>query len=214
MGKSELMAVVSGGAGATLLVVLPVYLSSPAAFSSMLVEVIGTSVWITEPVQHGVRLRKFLSFLNIALPVIGLGLLGSVLAVQKRETVWITVGAGWFLVQVFRFDLDNSPDLILLVIFSALGLGILIEVVDEEVIPIYLVIGVVATGFLISLFTVATPINSPPTPESLEVLFWEEKVTERCHVRMSQTEERFVDLVEEDVIVEECRYQIWQMVLN
>jgi hypothetical protein len=213
-GKSELKAVVSGGAGATLLVVLPVYLSSPAAFSSMLVEVIGISVWITEPLQPGLRLKKFLRFLNVALPVIGLGLLGTVLAVLKRETRWITVGAGWFLVQVFRFDFDNFPDLVLLVIFSALGVGILIEVVDEEVIPLYLVIGVVATAFVISIFNVATPTNSMLSPGSLDALFWEQQVTERCHVRMSGTEERFMDLVGEDINEEECRYQVWQMVLN
>ena len=207
-GESELKAVVNGGAGATLLIVLPVYLSSPAAFSSMLVEVIGTSIWITEPLQPGIRLRKFLRFLNVALPIIGLGLLGSVLAVLKRETRWITVGAGWFLMQVFRFDLDSSPDLILLVIFSALGVGILIEIIDEEIIPLYLVIGVVATSFVISLFTVATPLNSTLSPESLDALFWEQQVTERCHVRMSGTEERFVDLVGEDVNIEECRYQV------
>ncbi|MFB6187958.1 MAG: DolP-mannose mannosyltransferase, partial [Halobacteriaceae archaeon] len=188
-GKSELKAVVGGGFGATLLVVAPVYISSPAAFSSMLVEVIGTSVRVTEPLELGVRLRKFLRFLSFALPVIGLGLFGAVLAGIKRETAWITAGAGWFFLQVFRFDLDSTPDLLLLVIFAALGLGILIEVVDEESIPLYLVLGVVATGFVISLITVATPLNSAPPPESLDALFWEQQITEQCHLRMSGTEE-------------------------
>lgn len=116
--------------------------------------------------------------------------------------------------QLFRFDLDSLPDLILLVIFTALGVGVLVEVVDEEVIPLYLVIGVVATGFVIDLITVATPLNSTVSTESLDALFWEQQVTERCHVRMSATEERFVELVEEDVNVEECRYQVRQIVRN
>jgi hypothetical protein len=213
-GKSELKAVLTGGAGATLLVLLPVYLSSPAAFSSMLVEVIGTSVWITEPLEGGNRLRKFRRFLDVAVPVIVLGVVGSVAAVSKRETGWITVGSGWFLVQVFRFDFDSFPDLILLVIFSALGMGILIEVVDEEAIPLYLVIGVVTIGFVNDLSTVATPLNSTLPPESLDALFWDQQVTERCHVRMSGAEERFVDLVEENVNVEECRYRVREMVRN
>jgi len=117
-------------------------------------------------------------------------------------------------VQLFRFDLDSFPDLILLVILTALGVGILVEVVDEEVIPLYLAIGVVATGFVIDLFTVATPLNSTVSTESLDALFWEQQVTERCHVRMSATEERFVELVEEGVNVEECRYQVRQIVRN
>lgn len=213
-GKSEVKAVIGGGIGATLLVVAPVYLSSPAAFSSMLVEVIGTSVWITEPLEPGRRAIKFFKFLGIALPVIGLGLFGSALAVLKRETAWITVGVGWFLLQVFRFDLDGTPDLLLLVIFAALGMGILIEVVDEAAIPLYLVLGVIATGFVISLATVTTPLNSTLSPESLDALFWNQQVTEQCHVRMSETEQRFVNFVGEDANVEECRYQVWRLVLN
>jgi hypothetical protein len=206
--KNELKTVVAGGFGATLVVVAPVYLSSPAAFSSMLVEVIGTSVWVTEPLKPGVRLRKFLRFSSFALPVIGLGLFGSVLAVMKRETAWITVGAGWFFLQVFRLDLDAAPDLILLVIFAALGIGILIEAVDEEAIPLYLVLGVVATGFVISLITVATPLNSAPPSESLDALFWSQEITEKCHVRMSGTEQRFIEVIGENVNVKQCRYQI------
>lgn len=214
VGKSELKAVVGGGFGATLLVVVPVYITSPAAFSSMLVEVIGTSIWVTEPLEIGIRLRKFLRFLSFALPVIGLGLFGSVLAITKRETAWITVGAGWFFLQVFRLDLDGSPDLLLLVIFAALGIGVLIESFDEEAIPLYLVLGVVATGFVISLITVTTPLNSAPPPESLNALFWEQQITERCHIRMSGTEERFAKTVRGDINAQECRYQIWRLMLN
>lgn len=213
-GRNELKAVLGGGFGATLLVVAPVYLSSPDAFSSMLVEVIGTSVWVTEPLQPGVRLRKFLRFLSIALPVVGLGLSGSVLAVLERETAWISVGTGWSLLQVFRFDLDSSPDLILLVIFAALGIGILIEAVDEEAIPLFLVLGVVATGFVISLITVATPITSALPLESLDALFWEQQIAERCHIRMSGTEEGFIKIIGENIETEQCRYQIRQLVLN
>lgn len=212
--KNELKSVVAGGFGATLVVVAPVYLSSPAAFSSMLVEVVGTSVWITEPLQPGVRLRKFLRFSSFALPVIGLGLFGSVLAAMKRETAWITVGAGWFFLQVFRLDLDSFPDLLLLVIFAALGIGILIEAVDEKALPLYLVLGVVATGFVISLITVATPLTSAPPTESLDALFWNQEITQKCHVRMSGTEQRFIEVIGESVNVSECRYQIWKLVLN
>ncbi|MBP1953338.1 hypothetical protein J2752_000219 [Halarchaeum rubridurum] len=213
-GKNELRAVVGGGFGAALLVVVPVYISSPAAFSSMLVEVIGTPILVTEPLEPGVRLRKFLRFLSFALPVIGLGLFGSVLAVVKRETTWITVGTGWFFLQVFRFDLDSTPDLLLLVIFSALGIGILIEAVDEEAIPLYLVLGVVMTGFVISIITVTTPLNSVPPPESLEALFWDRQIADRCHIRMSGTEERFIDILRGNMTAEECRYQIWRLMLN
>jgi hypothetical protein len=209
-GKKEFNSVVIGGLGATLLVVAPVYLSSPVAFSSMLIEVIGTSIWVTEPFQPGLRLRKFLRFstLNAALPVIGLGLFGSALTIIKENTKWIAAGTGWFLLQVFRLDLDGNSDLILIFIFAALGIGILIDAVDEEVVPLYLVLGVVATGFVISLITVQTPVNSALLPGSLDALLWEQEVTERCHVRMSGTEEGFIQIVGESVDTEECRYQI------
>lgn len=211
ISKNKIKAVVSGGMAATLLVVVPVYLSSAAAFSSMLVEVIGTAVWVTEPLEFGIRLEKFLNFLGIALPLIGLGLFGTVLAVLNRKTIWITGGTIWFLLQVFRFDLDAGPDLIPLVAFAALGMGIFIELINEEITPLYLTLGVVFTGLIISLFTLATPVSWDFAPGSLDALFWNQQVSERCHIRMSGTEQRFVEIVGGNVNSEECRYQIWQL---
>lgn len=210
--RTQLKAVITGGLSATLLVVLPVVLSSTAAFSSMLVEVIGTSFLIVEPFDPATRLRKTLHYLSIALPVIGLGLAGAITAVLKRETAWITAGAGWFLIQVYRFDLDGLLDFIPLIFFAALGFGLLVDAVDEDLIPIYLVVGVVATGFGASMVTVATPLTSSPIPGSLDAMFWSEQVVEQCHVRMSGNEERFIEKIGEGFDVSECRYQAQDLI--
>jgi hypothetical protein len=174
----------------------------------MIVEVIGTSIRITEPFQPVIRLDKFLRMSGPTLPVIGLGLFGSVVSVLRTESRWITVGAGWFLLQVFRLDLDGSADLLLLVVFASLGIGILVDLVDEETMPIYLIILLSFIALVINIFTLATPVDMGFSPGSLEAMFWNQQITDRCHVRMSETEQLFIQKVGERENVEECRYQI------
>jgi hypothetical protein len=178
----------------------------------MLVEVVGTPLLLDEPFELGVRLRKFVDFTDTALPVFGLGITGAAAALLYDRGWWVTVGTGWFLLQIFRLDLDYPPDLVVLLVFVSLGVGFLVDVTDEWVVAVLLLLGVVAVGVGVAgPSLIVFPVEEGTAPTTVDALFWNSEPPEHCHVRRSPPERQFAELFDGGLDTGECRYSVRQL---
>lgn len=193
---------------AFLIIVGPVVASSVAATDSMLTQVIATPIHVTESTGQIARFWRVIDFSNLAFPVISLGIVGGMLTAFEDGERWIAAGTVWFLVQVFVFDFDGSPDLILLVVFAALGFGMLSDAFGEAIIPLCLVIGVVFTIFLMNGGLEAFQVSNVSELQrgTASWHYWNSEVANTCHVRLSGPERAFVNVFGGSLKDSTCQY--------
>lgn len=75
------------------------------------------------------RVRRAVGLVDLALPVVLLGLVGLVDAARSAdgpERLWAPALGGWFAVQVLLLDFDAVPDLFPLLVLVGVGVGLLV----------------------------------------------------------------------------------------
>lgn len=111
--------------GVTLLVVAPIVLRGGGV--AMLNQVVFTPIQGDEGVALAERLHKLYGYTLRLWPLYGLGVVGSLAAAYRdRRNWWVTAGVGWTLLQLLRLDFDTQPDVMLFVVFAAMGVGLLV----------------------------------------------------------------------------------------
>lgn len=171
---------------------------------------------------------------GLAAPAVVVGVAGVALAVRAygwRETWWIVAGAAWFAFVVFAFDYDNYPDLVPGLVFVAVGVGVVYDRLPSRSCRTLLTLGVtacivvnlvlvVAMGGLFGGYgiTPAEPLSEleSTTHETglgdgyaverpdVRYLFWNGIESETCHVRLSTTELRWIQLTDSPLIDTRC----------
>lgn len=72
-------------------------------------------------------IQKFTRYLNFLWPLVVAGGFGAIeVATRKRDHYWVLALVVWAGFQVFFVDFETGPDLFMIVVFAALGLGVLI----------------------------------------------------------------------------------------
>ena len=134
----------------TLLTIAPIVVLG--GFTSMVNEVLITPFVMTDG-SHSLlfRVHKLYRFTTPLWPVLAIGILGGVYhSLRDARLWWVTAGLGWAGFQLAFLDFDGSPDVMLLVVFAALGVGIVLgKSVRREALLMTLLISFVAMGALV-----------------------------------------------------------------
>ena len=205
-----------GMALVTAVAVVPIALSG--ALVPMLVEVVYVPLTTQGARPAFERLGKLLFYLAYALVPVAVGLYGLATARGHFERHWwVFVGGAWGALQIL-FDLDSAPDLYLLVTFLSLGVALAVAGASptrRRRIATVLATVVLLNALWVGGF-VANPVEDvrrtddgtvgalrsvsesvdvsrpgePPRHGISEVrdLYWERRVPESCHYRLSETE--------------------------
>ncbi|ESP90031.1 DolP-mannose mannosyltransferase [Candidatus Halobonum tyrrellensis] len=171
---------------------------------------------------------------GVAAPVVAAGAVGVALAVTAygwRETWWVVAGAAWFAFVVFAFDYDNYPDLIPGLMFVAVGVGVVYDRLPSR--SYRTVLTVVVTACIVANLVLVVGMGglfggygiAPADPLSelestthetglgdgyaverpdVRYLFWNGIESETCHVRLSTTELRWIQLTDSPLIDTQC----------
>lgn len=115
---------VGGGLAAVVLVLAPIALSDPRALEALFVQVVLAAPLI--PVSNDLlpRTALVLQLLSFATPLVLIGVVGAVRSRAYDRAVWLPVVLGWFVFAAFWLKLDGRPDLFLLLVVSAVGVGL------------------------------------------------------------------------------------------
>jgi hypothetical protein len=210
-----------GMALVTATAVVPIALSG--ALVPMLVEAVYVPLTTQGAQPATERLGKLLLYLAYALVPVGIGLYGLVAdRGQFRRHWWVYAGATWGGVQIL-FDLDSAPDLYLLVTFLALGVALAVaraRPAPRRWLAVAFA-GIVLLNTMWVGGLVANPVESAASAdgettgtlraisESVDVsrpgepprygisrvrdLYWERRVPESCHYRLSETERDWLE---------------------
>ena len=205
-----------GMALVTAVAVVPIALSD--ALASMLVEVVYVPLTTqgAQPITE--RLGKLVLYLAYALVPLAVGLSGLAAGRGEfRRHWWVYAGAAWGAFQIL-FDLDSAPDLYLLVTFLAFGVALAVaraQPVHRRWLAAAFAAIVLVNAIWVGGF-VANPVGNAASAdggaagtlravsESVDVsrpgepprhgispvrdLYWERRVPESCHYRLSETE--------------------------
>jgi hypothetical protein len=143
----------AGMAVTTVVAVLPIALLG--GFSAMLVEVV--LVPLTASEETGIlavlgNLQRGFLFLGYAVPVILVGLYGVVrvgILDRADDTGWIVAGTALSGVQILAIDFDGYADLFFGLLFTALGVGLVVANARDR--PRTVVVGVVVAVVVVSV---------------------------------------------------------------
>ena len=121
---------------------------------------------------------------------------------------------GWYLLQVLVFDLDGTPDVVVLFVLVALGYGLVVARFDDHFVLLVIVLAVVAVMFGQSggFNAVVHPVGGSYDPGSLGWYYWQQVPPDACHLRRSPTEEQFVRGLGEPFERQVCRYDLVDVV--
>lgn len=155
-GRKRLTSTLGGMIGLTLLVILPIIYVG--ATGPMLVEVVVAHLTSSESVSSMDilrRLAKGFLFLGFSSAAIILGVYGIILngMHRPRKTWWIAAGGVGYGVQIMFFDFDSYPDLFFGLVFAALGMGLLVNLMTDRqrtvtivLLAVLVTVGVVSLG--------------------------------------------------------------------
>lgn len=209
-------AVTVGMVTAAVLVIMPVAVSG--AVLPMLAQVVLTPFVGGEQLAFQARIGEALDHLGMAQALVLLGASGAVLSGMDRavgdERIWILVFAGWYLLQVFQFDLDGPPDLLPLVAVSAIGVGVLLELTQRTYAQENTSRIAPGTAVVIVLLIVPLIIGSPwgighearwyDRSGGQATEFWATEPVDGCHVRLSSAEKRWITSTPAERSDEQC----------
>jgi hypothetical protein len=192
---------ITGGALITAIAVLPFVLHS--AWTEMVAQA-ALSVFVsTEELAFVDRLLGGARALKLAAPLVPLGVIGAVRSRRDEEATWVLAGGLWFAVQVFFLDFDGAPDLLLGLVFLAIGVGLFVDSLPNRRQPV--VIGaIVAIAVAMLAWTVHGGIFIPPADEHLQSLYWQQQWPADCHVRMSTMEQQFIETIRQRGMDADC----------
>jgi hypothetical protein len=209
---------VAGMIGATVLIVLPIVFSG--AIIPMITQVVFGAFGSSEVIQPIRRLSRVKQSFGIALPIMALGVVGAILG--RRTAWWVSVGTGWALLQVGVLDFTLYADLFLLTAFCAIGYGFLMHRLDEHVMPLLLVVGIVVlviAQLMVGGSSLAVQPQPPPSDGSwdyergtFEWYFWTHPAPDTCHIVRSEAERRLTRALGGSLSDAECRYGFWRWI--
>lgn len=192
----------------TGLVLLPVVLSGSEVVEAMLVQVLLAPIATPESVSLGSRMSTIVGFFGPAIALFALGIVGCAIAAVRENGEWLTITAAWFLLQIVFLDLDGKADMFIIVMVLGVGFGLLIDHSERPQILLGLLVSVIgisiyqAGGLQIYVQSVAWDYQTG----SLDWLYWEQQLTETCHVRNSPPEKQFVRRIGESLTRTRCSY--------
>lgn len=161
------------------------------------------------------------------------GILSSVIDYDWRETWWIVAAAGWSGFIVFFIDYDNYPDLIPGLVIVAIGVGVVYDKFDQKrrrslagglvsaciVLNLMLVVSVggVAGSYTIEGAQPLSELEESTHQTSIDdgtiykverpdvrYLYWNQIESDTCHIRLSGTELRWLQMTNKPLIDRNC----------
>ncbi|MFC7047202.1 DolP-mannose mannosyltransferase [Halobacteriaceae archaeon GCM10025711] len=196
--RSELMNVVGGGAVVAVVAVAPIV--ALGGGRAMVQQVVLAPI-VTGHQGNPISLsRRAIELLWLAAPLVILSGYTAIAATQKSTLLpswWVGVGLGWFLLQILVFDLDGAPDLILLLAFAALSLGVYVgRASSYEAVAVVGVLVVTTVLLTMPWIQHGFPLNPtvvPPAAEYVDTtLFWNGEFPDSCHIRNSAMERQWL----------------------
>lgn len=123
-GKADWPRMVLASALVTAVVTAPFALAGAAL--PMVVEVVFAPFNIPEPPQAlAERIHKFTNLLGFVWPLVVAGVVGAFeTAYRERDHYWLVAAVVWPAIQIGFLDFDAGPDPLLLLVLSAIALGI------------------------------------------------------------------------------------------
>ncbi|WP_276299028.1 DolP-mannose mannosyltransferase [Halorussus lipolyticus] len=201
--QRDLGRVVAGMVTVTALAVAPYVLAGEV--TALLNQVVFAQLFASESGTVLHRTLRARNMLGRASLFGALGCLGVVwAALRSRETWWVAAGTGLYLVQILELDLDGPPDLLPLYLFLAVGVGLLVSQASEtdfgyDGVPAVIagVVVVAAVGLILGdLWALrGVEIVQYSAPQDLSDLYWQAEIAESCHLRMSHTEEVYLETI-------------------
>lgn len=170
----------------TIIVVLP-YILRGAADDMLIQVVIAPFIGHIEQSLFS-RLLQGGYMVNFAAPLIVVGTIGAIQSFNKSELWWVGIGAVWSSLQVFFFDLDGSPDLLLGYFFVAIGLGLFTHRLNNRRNRIVLLASVFIVALAVFFLQMFLSGPLPSGSQQLETLYWSSIEPDTCHVRRSAKE--------------------------
>lgn len=133
-------------------------------------------------------------------------------AIDDKRSVWALAGLLWFAMHVLVFDFDSGMDLLPLLTFAAIAIGLLTDVVDDPdttisggTLVLAFVVVIVAIGLPWFAGGSVYPVKAPESgPGTLSDAYWNQTVVSDCHERMSGMEEVYVEKVGEHEAGNRC----------
>lgn len=204
--RRSLKPVVGAMVATTVAVVLPVVLSGAGV--PMLNQVVGgasVGTGAADPAKNAGKLlselRRFVIFdLDVSGPFTAVFLVGGLFGassalVGDRETWPYVVPAVWFLVKVLAFDYDSFLDLLPLLAFAGLGIGLSFRTRSRWDAPVLVGLAVLVCASLVASLHVFAQL--PPAasgdPAGLLGLYFDATPPPRCHIRLSGAELQFIE---------------------
>lgn len=183
-----------------------------SALEEMIVQVLLASVIVEGRGTFGGHLVRTINIFGYILPVVLVGIAGWGRTVLYRQELWfIPAGGVAFLAYNLLVDMDSSPDLFMLFVFVALGIGVIVATGDvlEQVGTVLVVATAIAVfGHLSSTgrpdvvilvidqvldTTYVIPDSAEGTIDMTD-LYFSQIVPETCHWRLSGTEVKWIDM--------------------
>lgn len=223
-GRRTALAAVGGGLALATLVVVP--FAAAGAVVPMVVQVVVAPVVGGEPytlVERGYQLLLTMGYAVVVLPI---GLLGWIRAARDRSSEWwIPAGGVLFSLMLAVVNFNGSLDAALWLLFAGLGVALVVAKLPAgwrwRVVAGLAVLVAVAPVWSV---VPATPLKSPveagaerAEPETVPALvetqssvppmwkiYWQQRIPERCHYRLSWTELRWIATTPADLDAEEC----------
>ena len=163
------------------------------------------------------RFERGLYFLQLsAILLLPAGLMFYKALRERRWPLWwVVAGTAIFGVQVLFFDFDNYPDLFPLMAFTALLVGLYLanarrpvrRTVIVAVLGLLLLAPVVHLGLRSSdeqAQVTETRIVQGQEMPTMQTLYWQTIVPDSCHYRFSETEQKWLQLMETRGVDTEC----------
>lgn len=211
---ARILRYVAGALILALLTMLPIIYRG--GVPSMLTE-LSSSFLASEEKDLPLRFERGLYFLQLsAILLLPAGLMFYKALRERRWPLWwVVAGTAIFGVQVLFFDFDNYPDLFPLMAFTALLVGLYLanarrpvrRTVIVAVLGLLLLAPVVHLGLRSSdeqAQVTETRIVQGQEMPTMQTLYWETIVPDSCHYRFSETEQKWLQLMETRGVDTEC----------
>ena len=223
-GRHGVRRAVSGGIGVTALTVFP-FVAAGAA-GPMVVETVVAPLYGRAPntlLGRGFAILAVLGYTAFLLPVASIGW---VHALASRDRLWIPAGALLYGGFALFGNMDGALDLLLWLVFVALGVSIVVELVSDRLsyqiglVALVLTVVLVNPVWHLSDAPIEDSVESarddveaeraPPTPlrhispTEMRTIYWQKRRPETCHLRLSWTERRWIHRTDATLNDETC----------
>jgi hypothetical protein len=145
-----------------------------------------------------IRIQRLIAITGFLWPVLVAGVVGTVeVAYRERAHYWLAAGAAWPLLQIGFVDFDTAPDLLLLVVFAALGAGVVVGTLrlqrHQRILVVCLVLALAGGQLYDHREALDTPAASDVDPDAYGIrsAFIDQRIPPpSCAISMSKRIER------------------------